>query len=44
LRTRFKASFARDLRTLRDKGLLGRIKTLIENVEQAKNLADIAGL
>jgi len=44
LKVRFKESFARDLKTLKDKTLLGRIRTLIEDVEKANTLADIAGL
>lgn len=44
MRVRFRGSFARDLRTLKDKTLLGRIRTLIENVEKAENLADVAGV
>lgn len=44
MKVRFKESFARDLRTLQDKTLLGRIKALVEDVEKAKGLADVAGL
>lgn len=44
MKVRFRASFARDLRTLKDKDLLDRVKELIENVEQAKSLSDVAGL
>ena len=44
MKVRFKESFARDLKTLKDKTLLGRIRTLIEDVEKANTLADIAGL
>ena len=41
---RFKESFIRDLRAIRDKDLLERIKNLIETVEKAKSLADVRGL
>ena len=44
MKTRFKESFARDLRTLQDKALLGRIRALVENVEKADGLAAITGL
>jgi mRNA interferase RelE/StbE len=44
LKVRFKAAFARDLRSVKDKALLGRIRALIENVEKAESLADVAGL
>jgi mRNA interferase RelE/StbE len=44
LKVRFKQSFARDLRTLEDKALLGRVRALIENVEKAESLGDMAGL
>jgi len=44
LKVRFRASFARDLRALKDQDLLGRIKALIESVENAKTLADVVGL
>ena len=44
MKVRFKASFARDLRNLKDKPVLGRIRALIENVEKAASPADVAGL
>jgi mRNA interferase RelE/StbE len=44
LRVRFQASFARDLRALKDKALLERIKTLIANVEAAQSLVEVHGL
>jgi mRNA interferase RelE/StbE len=44
LKVRFKESFARDLRTLKDKPLLGRIRALIEDVEKAETVVDVAGL
>lgn len=40
----FRASFARDLRAIRDQGLLDRIKRLIHTVENASTLTDISGL
>jgi mRNA interferase RelE/StbE len=44
LNVRFKASFARDLRALKDKALLERIKELIASVEAAQSLADVSNL
>ena len=44
MKVRFRESFARDLRAVKDKALLGRLRALIENVEKAKRLADVAGL
>jgi mRNA interferase RelE/StbE len=44
LNVRFKASFARDLRDLKDKSLLERIKELIANVEAAQSLAEVSNL
>ncbi len=44
MKVRFKESFARDLRNLKDKALLVRIRALIENVEKAESLADVGGL
>ena len=44
MKVRFKGSFAGDLRALSDKALLSRIRALIENVEKAETLADLAGL
>jgi mRNA interferase RelE/StbE len=44
LKVRFKESFARELRALSDKALLGRIRALIESVENARILADLPGL
>jgi mRNA interferase RelE/StbE len=44
LNVRFKASFARDLRALKDKALLERIKELIANVEAAQSLAEVSNL
>ena len=44
MNVRFKASFARDLRALKDKALLERIKQLIANVEAARSLAEVSNL
>jgi mRNA interferase RelE/StbE len=44
LKVRFKASFAKDLRALKDKALLERIKELIANVEAAQSLAEVSNL
>jgi mRNA interferase RelE/StbE len=41
---RFKESFVRDLRNIKDKGLLTRVKELIQLVEQAQHLAQVANL
>jgi len=37
LKVRFKASFARDLRNLKDKAVLGRIRALIEDLSPRKS-------
>jgi len=44
LNVRFQASFAKDLRALKDKALVERIKELIANVEAAQSLAEVANL
>jgi hypothetical protein len=44
LTVRFKASFAADLWALKDKPLLGRLKTLIAKVESADSLLEIPNL
>ena len=41
---RFKESFAKDLRNIKEKGLLARVKELIELVEQAQHLGQVANL
>jgi mRNA interferase RelE/StbE len=41
LKVRFKASFASDLRALKDKSLLERIKALITTVESAETPLEI---
>jgi mRNA interferase RelE/StbE len=44
LKTGFKESFQRDLKTIRDRRLLTRIKEAIEIVESAQALSDIPNL
>jgi mRNA interferase RelE/StbE len=41
---RFKESFVRDLRHIKDKGLLTRVRELIELVEQAPHLGQVVDL
>jgi mRNA interferase RelE/StbE len=41
---RFKESFVRDLRHIKDKGLLTPVRELIELVEQAQHLGQVANL
>ena len=44
MNTQFKESFTKDLRKIRDKGLLNRAKMVIETVEQAQGLGEIRNL
>lgn len=44
MKAQFKESFAKDLRRVRDKALLDRVRSAIEAVEQANTLADIPHL
>jgi mRNA interferase RelE/StbE len=44
VRVEFRASFAKDLRSVRDKGLSKQIKEAIELVEQVQRLEEIANL
>ena len=44
MKVRFKASFASDLRALKDKSLLDRVKALIAAVESAETLLEIPNL
>jgi mRNA interferase RelE/StbE len=44
VKVRFKASFATDLRSLKDKALLGRIKQLIVQIESAQGLSEVSNL
>jgi mRNA interferase RelE/StbE len=41
---RFKERFVKDLRNIKDKGLLTRVRELIELVEQAQHLGQVANL
>ncbi len=40
----FKKSFAKDLKKIRDKSVLGRLQELIQEMEAAANLQDLVGL
>ena len=44
MKTAFRESFARDLKVVRDKKLLQRIKGCIEAVEKADSLGDLPNL
>jgi len=44
MKTQFRESFAKDLRAIRDKTLLQRVKSIIGSVEQAESLGDIPNL
>ena len=44
MKVRFQASFAKNLRALKDKALLERIKELIANVEAAQSPAELSNL
>ena len=44
MNVRFQASFTKDLRALKDKALLERIKELIASVEAAQNLAEVSNV
>lgn len=44
MNVKYKATFAKDLGSVNDKGLLGRIKRAIEQVEKAQTLQDITNL
>jgi len=44
VKTRFRQSFEKDLSTLSDLKLLGRIRQVIEQVEAARNFAEIPNL
>ena len=41
MKTEFKSSFAKDLRAIRDNNLLGRVRAVLENVEQTETLKDV---
>ena len=40
----FRSSFARDLRAIRDRNILARIQTVVESVEQAETLQNVANV
>jgi mRNA interferase RelE/StbE len=44
LKVRFKDTFARDLRALKDNSVLSRIREAIEKVEKADNLIALGGV
>jgi len=44
LKVVYRASFARDLRAIKNRSLLNRIRTIIESVEVAESLAGVPGL
>ena len=44
MKVEFRASFVKDLRYIKDKGLLSRIKQTIELVEKAQGTPDMASL
>jgi mRNA interferase RelE/StbE len=44
MKVEFRESFARDLRAISDTALRARVKTIIESVEQAEGLDQIANL
>jgi mRNA interferase RelE/StbE len=44
VKTAFRESFARDLKTVRDRKLLQRVKEVIEAVEKADSLSDLPNL
>lgn len=44
MKVEFKESFARDIKGLKDKGLLKSVKDIIESVEKANSLPEIQNL
>jgi mRNA interferase RelE/StbE len=44
VRTEFRASFVKDLKTIKDQGVLKRVKETIEAIENANSLADVPNL
>lgn len=44
MNVQFRASFSKDLRNIKNKNLLDRIKEVIEHIEKAQNLQDISNL
>lgn len=44
MNVQFRASFSKDLRNIKNKNLLDRIRETIEHIERTQNLQDIANL
>jgi mRNA interferase RelE/StbE len=44
VKTEFRDSFCKDLKAIKDKGLLRRVKEAIEAIESAASLADLTNL
>ena len=44
MNVQFKESFARDLRSVKEKAVLARVKDIIQIVEQAQVLDEISGI
>jgi len=44
MKVEFKSSFLRDLKAVKDKNLLARIRNAVEQVERAQSSQNIAGL
>ena len=44
MKVEFRESFAKDLKSVKDKGLLNRVKEMIEAVEKANTPADVPNL
>jgi mRNA interferase RelE/StbE len=44
VKVEFRGSFAKDLKGVKDKGLLNRVKELIEVVEEADSITDVSNL
>ena len=44
MKAEFKDSFAKDLKSVKDKGLLKSVKDVIESVEKANSLSEIQNL
>lgn len=44
MKVEFRNSFAKDLKSIRDKALLARVRELIEEVEEARTFIEISNL
>jgi mRNA interferase RelE/StbE len=44
MKVEFRKTFEKDLRKLRDRSLLGKVKTIIETVEAAQTLEQVSNL